>query len=490
MQNLDKQVSQRLTRLYMVALIVVALLSLFGQVLIQRSLNESSDDAHVVNLAGRQRMLSQRLCKMAILLTNKPQFAEESAFYENDFTETLNLWIKCHYGLKNGKLDLDKTYLVKNSAEIQRLFIEIEPKFKVISTNAELVAQKKYTTELGHAITKNMLTNERQFLKIMDKIVSQYDAEAEARVAYVKQIELILFGLTILTLVLEAFLIFTPLVKYVKEIIHRITESENELQIKNQQLKETNEQLISTQKDLVKATEEKYILIRKEDNTRSTALIEGQEEERKRLARELHDGIGQMLTGLKLDSEQLKSLPFVNEKQRKSFEEHQKLIDETIEATRTVSFNLMPSVLTDFGLSSAIRLLLERTAKGADFKASFNDLTDNITIPNKIENNLYRITQETLNNIMKHAKAKKVSITLSNERNKYISLVVIDDGKGFDMKKSKKSRVGGNGLGNLQTRVRLLNGTIKIESEVGKGTSIFVKIPLINDEIRAAHRNN
>lgn len=477
MQNLDKQVSQRLTRLYMVALIVVALLSLFGQVLIQKSLNESSDDAHVVNLAGRQRMLSQRLCKMAILLTNKTQFAEEATFYENDFTETLNLWVKCHYGLKNGKLDLDKTYLVKNSAEIQNLFIEIEPKFKIISTNAELVAQKKYTLESGHAITKNMLANEREFLKIMDKIVSQYDTEAKERVENVKQIELILFGLTILTLILEAFLIFTPLVKYVKEIIHRITESENELQVKNQQLKETNEQLISTQKDLVKATEEKYILIRKEDNTRSTALIEGQEEERKRLARELHDGIGQMLTGLKLDSEQLKSLPFVNEKQKKSFEEHQKLIDETIEATRTVSFNLMPSVLTDFGLSSAIRLLLERTAKGADFKASFNDLTDNITIPNKIENNLYRITQETLNNIMKHAKAKKVSINLENDKNKFITLSIIDDGKGFDQKKIKKNKITGNGLGNLQTRVRLLNGTIKIESEINKGTSIFVKIP-------------
>jgi signal transduction histidine kinase len=143
----------------------------------------------------------------------------------------------------------------------------------------------------------------------------------------------------------------------------------------------------------------------------------------------------------------------------------------------------MPSVLTDFGLSSAIRLLLERTAKGVDFKASFNDLTDNTSIPNKVENNLYRITQETLNNIIKHAKAKKVSITLSNDKGKFISLVVIDDGKGFDMKKNRKNRVGGNGLGNLQTRVRLLNGTIKIESELGKGTSITVKIPLMNDSL-------
>jgi signal transduction histidine kinase len=476
MQNLDKQVSQRLTRLYLVALTVVALLSLFGQVLIQKSLNESTDDSHVVNLAGRQRMLSQRLCKMAIILTNQSQFVEEAAFYKDDFTEILNLWIKCHYGLKNENLVLDKTYLIKNSAEIQALFNEIEPIFEIISTNAELISADKQN-DTGRIILKNMLSNERQFLKLMDKIVSQYDIEAQARVNNVKRIEMILFWLTISILILEAFLIFTPLVRYVKEIIIRITESEIELQSKNQQLNITNEQLVSTQKNLLKATEEKYVLLRQEDNVRSTSLIEGQEEERKRLARELHDGIGQMLTGLKLDSEQLKSLPFVNEKQRKSFEEHQKLIDETIEATRTVSFNLMPSVLTDFGLASALRLLVERTAKGADFKATFNDLTDNIDIPNKIENNLYRITQETLNNIIKHAKARKVAINLENDKNKFITLSIIDDGKGFDQKKTKKNKITGNGLGNLQTRVRLLNGTIKIESETNKGTNIFVKIP-------------
>ena len=483
MQNLNKQVSQRLTRHYLVALFVVALLSLFGQMLIQRSLNESSNDAHVVNLAGRQRMLSQKLCKMAILLTNKKNFSEEAAFYENDFNETLNLWVKYHYGLKNGKLDLEKKYFIKNSKAIEELYNEIEPKFKEININADSISKKNYTTISSHFIIKNMLINERDFLKIMDKIVFQYDFEAKEKVENVKRIEFILFGFTIITLILEAILIFIPLVKYVQEVILKIKESKNELQTKNQQLEETNEKLISTQKDLVKATEEKFIMLRKDDNTRSTALIEGQEEERKRLARELHDGIGQMLTGLKLDSEKLKSLPFVNEKQRKSFEEHQQLIDDTIEATRTVSFNLMPSVLIDFGLSSAIRLLLERTAKGAEFKTSFNDLTENIKIPNKIENNLYRITQETLNNIIKHAKAKKVSITLYNEKGKFVSLVVIDDGKGFDMKKNRKNSVGGNGLSNLQTRVRLLNGTIKIESELGKGTSITVKIPLMNDSL-------
>ena len=269
-----------------------------------------------------------------------------------------------------------------------------------------------------------------------------------------------------------------PLVRYVKEIIIRISESESELQFKNQQLNTSNEQLILTQKDLLKATEEKYVLLRQEDNIRSTSLIEGQEEERKRLARELHDGIGQMLTGLKLDSENLKNLPFINEKQRKLFEEHQKLIDETIEATRTVSFNLMPSVLTDFGLPSALRLLTERTSKSAGFAAKFNDFTENFDIPNKIENNLYRITQEALNNIVKHAKAHKIVVELSNIDNKFITLSIVDDGKGFDTKKSKKNKITGNGLGNIQTRVRLLNGSIKINAELNKGTSIFVKIPL------------
>lgn len=477
MQNLDKQVSQRLTRLYLVALTVVALLSLFGQILIQKSLNESSDDSHVVNLAGRQRMLSQRLCKIAIILTNQNLFLDETKFYIDDFTNVLNLWTKCHYGLKNGRLVLDKTYNVKNSEEIQAAFSKIEPNFKIISESAKLILENKQS-ENNKQIIKLMLTNERQFLKLMDKIVFQYDIEAQARVQKVKQIELILFCFTICVLVLEAFLIFTPLVKYVQDIILRITESEDELQFKNQQLNETNEKLISTQKDLLKTSQEKYDLLRKEDNIRSTSLIEGQEEERKRLARELHDGIGQMLTGLKLDSENLKNLPFENEKQRKTFEEHQKLIDETIEATRTVSFDLMPSVLSDFGLPSAIRLLTERTAKGSGIKASFNDLTDNIDIPNKIENNLYRITQEALNNIVKHAKAQKIAINLSNDKNKYITLSIIDDGKGFDLKKTKKGKMTGNGLGNIQTRARLLNGTIKIESEPNKGTNIFVKIPL------------
>ena len=235
---------------------------------------------------------------------------------------------------------------------------------------------------------------------------------------------------------------------------------------------------IIIQKDLVKATEEKYELLRKEDNVRSAALMEGQEEERKRLARELHDGIGQMLTGLKLDSEKLKSLPFINEKQKNSFIEHQKLIDETIEATRTVSFNLMPSVLTDFGLPSAMRLLTERTANAAGIQATFNDLTENVVLPNNIENNLYRITQEALNNIVKHAKAKKIEVNLSNDKNRNIILFITDNGKGFDSKKAKKNKITGNGLGNMQTRVRLLDGTFKIESEINKGTSIFVKIPI------------
>ena len=82
---------------------------------------------------------------------------------------------------------------------------------------------------------------------------------------------------------------------------------------------------------------------------------------------------------------------------------------------------------------------------------------------------------------MKHAKAKKIEVNLSNDKNRNIVLSIIDNGKGFDLKKVKKNKISGNGLGNMQTRVRLLNGTFKIESESNKGTSIFVLIPLFKE---------
>ena len=228
---------------------------------------------------------------------------------------------------------------------------------------------------------------------------------------------------------------------------------------------------------MIKTTEEKYELIRQEDNVRSSALMQGQEEERRRLSRDLHDGIGQMLTGLKLHSEKMKNLPFTDDKQRKTFEEHRKLIEETIEATRMASFNLMPPILTDFGLAAAIRLLIEYTSKTTEMQIIYEDNYGKARLNPNLEVNLYRVAQEALNNMIKHAKATEAKVTLSKSKSAIV-LQIIDNGIGFDISESKKAHEINNGLPNMQTRVRLSGGNINIQSNKDKGTQITIKIPI------------
>ncbi|RFS18109.1 ATP-binding protein [Emticicia sp. C21] len=474
MLTLEQQVTQRLTRLYILALTAVAILSIAGQVLIQESLEDTLNDAHVVNIAGRQRMLSQRLSKMAILLTNTDRFSEEARFYQKDFGETLALWSKCHEGFLKGKLEVEREVGVKNSSKINQMLHELNPVFLKIKTQLELILNHQASDK--KKVLEEILTNERLFLNKMDLIVFQYDLESHERVNRVRNIELFLFVLTISILLLEGLLIFKPLAAYIKEVISKLINSEEALQQKNQELSISNQKLTEMQRDLVKITEEKYELVRKEDNVRSSALMEGQEEERRRLSRELHDGIGQMLTGLRLHSEKLKSLPFANDKQRKTFEEHSKLIEETIEATRMVSFNLMPPILTDFGLGAAIRLLTEYTSQTSNIQVSYESNYGQTRLNSNLEVNLYRIAQEALNNMIKHSKATEAKVVLKKNKAD-IELNISDNGVGFDEKYVKKETIINNGLPNMQTRVRLLGGQMDIQAKSAKGTRITVKIP-------------
>lgn len=474
MPTLEQLVTKRLTKFYILALTAVAVLSITGQLLIQYSLKDTLDDAHVVNIAGRQRMLSQRLSKMAILITNTDRFAEEAHFYEKDFAETLALWTRCHEGLMKGSVQFMQEVAVKNSTRTLQMLRELDPVFREIKNSMELIANEH--TADKRMVLDEILINERLYLLKMDKIVFQYDRESEERVKRVQHIEMLLFGFTILVLLLEGLLIFKPLTAYIKQVIKKLTDSEEALQLKNHELNVANNKLMEAQENILKITAEKYELIRKEDNVRSSALLAGQEEERRRLSRELHDGIGQMLTGLKLNSEKLKDILPSNEKQKQTLEEHSKLIEETIGATREVSFNLMPPVLTDFGLGAAIRLLAENTARSIGIKIHFESNLDAARLSNNLEINLYRVTQEALNNMAKYANATEAKITL-NKTKADIELNITDNGIGFDNKSIKKENVINNGLSNMQTRVHLLGGQLKIQTKLTKGTQITVKIP-------------
>jgi len=226
--------------------------------------------------------------------------------------------------------------------------------------------------------------------------------------------------------------------------------------------------------------EEKYELQLAEDRIRAGALIEGQEEERKRFALELHDGIGQMLTGLKLHAEKLKAVQFHDEKHQKRFEQLVTLIQDIIQTTRQISFNLMPSVLSDFGLASALKLLCQQAADLSGIRVEFEGETgERIFMSRPMEIGLYRIAQEALNNAVKHANADRIKIKLEQNKNRIV-LEIADDGKGFLISnlKSEGQFLTRNGMENIRTRTQLLNGEMEIISKVDSGTRLVVRVDL------------
>jgi signal transduction histidine kinase len=482
---LDNQIFNRLTRLYVMALTAVAILSMIGQILIQVFLNSLLDDSHVVNIAGRQRMLSQKLAKTAILLCRPQIFQADAEYYSNDIKEIITSWEHSHEGLKNKNLMTDgQSYTVRNSETTDSIFRKIDPVFKVILNNAKQIDQsienpKTNQRENLQVYLNQILVNERVYLKLMNQIVYQYDLESRKRVKTTKNIELFLFVLLFSILILEGLFIFKPIAANIRLVIKQLTDSETNL-------KQTNDKLIETQQALVRATEEKYKLQLAEEKIRAASLMEGQEKERKRLSLDLHDGIGQMLTGLRLHSEKVKSFNFSSQKQAKSFEELQNLIQETIETTRTVSFNLAPSVLSDFGVIPAIRILAERVAKMSEITIDFQEIKLP-RLPENVEVCLYRITQEAIHNAVKYSKSSLITIQLFDNQ-KFIELIITDNGNGFDLPSVRK-KLGGSGLKNMQARAELLNGSFKIQSKVGKGTTVKVEIPVERQQGTKATRH-
>lgn len=215
-----------------------------------------------------------------------------------------------------------------------------------------------------------------------------------------------------------------------------------------------------------------------EEAVRSAALLEGQEEERKRFARELHDGIGQMLTGLKLHVEKIRQMPTADEKQKQRVEDLRNLLQQTIQNTREVAFNLMPSVLGDFGLEAALKLLAEQTTRSSGIGVVFKGTKEPARLTPVQEIGLYRIAQEGLNNAVKYSEAMQIEVVYKRSASE-ICLAVKDNGKGFKVSgipKRETYSLAHNGLSNMRTRARLLHGTLKITSRINKGSTIEVKL--------------
>ena len=207
----------------------------------------------------------------------------------------------------------------------------------------------------------------------------------------------------------------------------------------------------------------------------ATAVIEAEEAERSRIASDLHDGVGQIMSAAKMNLSAFEhQASFTTDAQKRSFEKIISLVDAGCKEVRSVSHNMMPNALLKNNLAAAIR---EFTGKLDDssLKVHFYSEGFDESFNTNIETVLYRVIQECVNNVIKHSGADTVDISLIKDKQE-ISATIEDNGKGFEMKDTQMQE--GIGLKNIRTRIEYLKGTVDFKSSPGEGTLVALHIPL------------
>lgn len=204
-------------------------------------------------------------------------------------------------------------------------------------------------------------------------------------------------------------------------------------------------------------------------------VINAEEEERIRIAKDLHDGIGQMMSAAKMNLSALDTeLPFENEEQAKTYRNAIELVDESCQELRTVSHNMMPNSILTNNLEQALKTFLQKIDVGRLQVNLYTEGLENRLEPD-IENMIYRIVQEGVQNTLKHAQANNLDIAILNVDGS-IDITIEDDGIGFEL--TKDHDVKGIGLKNIISRVKYLKGEIDIDSAPDRGTLIAITVPL------------
>jgi signal transduction histidine kinase/Tfp pilus assembly protein PilF len=204
-------------------------------------------------------------------------------------------------------------------------------------------------------------------------------------------------------------------------------------------------------------------------------LVEGQEEERKRIAQELHDGLGVLLSATKMQFTSIKDL---SPESKPVVEKATQMLEQATGDVRKISHNMMPGLLTKMGLNEALEELFDNLNETEELTATY-EITGELKerLPENKEIMLYRIIQELVNNTLKHAKAYNISLKI-NVFPGMLHIKFSDDGKGFDVEETLESGTRAFGLRNLESRVSFLNGEMNIQSEPGKGVIYIIQVPV------------
>ena len=233
-----------------------------------------------------------------------------------------------------------------------------------------------------------------------------------------------------------------------------------------------NEQKITLQKQEIQ--KQKISELEKDKKLLTAeAMLKGQEEERSRIAKDLHDGLGGMLSGVKLSFNNMKENIVLSPENQHSFERSIAMLDKTISELRKVAHNLMPEVLVKFGLDEALKEFCCYIETSTGIDVIYQQLGEDRQLSSQADITIYRIVQELVNNALKHAEAKQIIVQFTKNHVK-AGITVEDDGKGFDINDPALKK--GAGLSNIMYRVNYFKGTLDINSQPGKGTSVNVEL--------------
>lgn len=276
--------------------------------------------------------------------------------------------------------------------------------------------------------------------------------------------------LVFIIIIFVSRVITKPIIK-LNHAVKEISKGNFNINIKNISNDEIGD-LTNTFNKMVVQLKIKTCELEKAKHKNMKAILNGQESERQRISRELHDSLGQLLIGMKLKYENTLSK---NKIQNIDFDELKELFDKTIDETRRISNNLMPASLLEFGLITAIKHICNEISNSSEININLKTSGSSKSLNAETKTYIFRIIQEGTTNIMKHSKANTANLNLEFT-SETINIKISDNGKGFDITKKTKT----NGLTNIKNRVSLLSGQIKIQSNKNIGTNIDIMIPVKN----------
>lgn len=271
---------------------------------------------------------------------------------------------------------------------------------------------------------------------------------------------------------------FKPNFQYIKAPIFIGSEQSGSLKVfyTKEIQKSDNSPFLEGEKNLIEALSLQLgMIIEKklsEDRILATVL-EAEDRERARLAKEVHDNLGQILMAVSLNLESVnKEIALLGNKNQTKLSNAFHYLGQAIQESRELAHSLMPKAISDYGYVLAVQSLIEKLGT-EELSVNFYHNLEKQRMSAKVELALFRITQEALTNILKHAEAKKVTIQLMKHRHMVI-LSIEDDGKGFDQKKQQNYF----GINNMRNRAIAISGTFAIETKPGAGTTVMIEIPL------------